>query len=41
VSHNHFARTDADAVIVQISGYGPTDTHYFEAADDPAARKKK
>jgi quercetin dioxygenase-like cupin family protein len=41
VSHNHFARTDADAVIVQISGFGPTDTHYFEAANDPAARKKK
>ena len=29
VTHNHFARTDADAVIVQISGYGPTDTHYL------------
>jgi quercetin dioxygenase-like cupin family protein len=40
VVHNHFARTDADAVVVQISGYGPTDTHYFDAANDPAARKK-
>src|SRR4030095_15284832 len=27
-SHNHFARTEKDPVIVQISGYGPTDTHY-------------
>jgi quercetin dioxygenase-like cupin family protein len=36
--HNHFARTDADPVIVQISGFGPTDTRYVEAADDPAAK---
>ena len=28
-ARNHFARTDKDAVIVQISGYGPTDTRYF------------
>jgi len=41
VSHNHFARTDTDAVIVEISGYGPTDTHYFEAANDPRAQEKK
>src|SRR5712692_4477136 len=41
VAHNHFARTDADAVIVQISGYGPTDTHYFEAVNDPKSREKK
>src|ERR1700676_2359408 len=40
VTHNHFARTDADAVIVQISGYGPTDTHYFDAVNDPSSRKK-
>ena len=32
---NHFARTDKDAVIVQISGYGPTDTRYFNPADEP------
>src|SRR5258707_12046387 len=31
IGHNHFARTDAEAVIVEISGYGPTDTHYFDA----------
>ena len=41
VEHNHFAQTDADAVIVEISGYGPTDTHYFEAANDPRSQKKK
>jgi hypothetical protein len=34
-AHNHFARTDNDAVIVQISGYGPTDTRYFNPADEP------
>jgi len=38
---NHFARTGADPVIVQISGYGPTDTRYFEAANDPRSRDKK
>ena len=38
---NHFARTDADPVIVQISGYGPTDTRYFDPANDPTSREKK
>jgi quercetin dioxygenase-like cupin family protein len=38
---NHFARTDAEAVIVEISGYGPTDTRYFDAANDPRSREKK
>jgi quercetin dioxygenase-like cupin family protein len=38
---NHFARTDADPVIVEICGYGPTDTRYFEAKNDPKAREKK
>jgi quercetin dioxygenase-like cupin family protein len=37
---NHFAQTDADAVIVEISGHGPTDTHYFEAANDPKSHRK-
>src|ERR1700730_14636176 len=32
---NHFARAENDAVVVEVSGYGPTDTHYFEAANDP------
>jgi quercetin dioxygenase-like cupin family protein len=39
--HNHFARTDADSVIVQISGYGPTDTRYFHAANEPKSQTKK
>ena len=34
-ARNHFAHTDKDAVIVQISGYGPTDTRYFTPADEP------
>ncbi len=38
---NHFARTDIDPVVVEISGYGPTDTRYFEATNDPKAREKK
>lgn len=38
---NHFARTDADTVIVEISGYGPSDTHYFEAKNDPKSPERK
>jgi len=38
---NHFARTENDAVIVEISGYGPTNTHYFDAANDPALQQNK
>jgi hypothetical protein len=38
---NHFAQTDSDSVIVEISGYGPTDTHYFEAKNDPKSRQSK
>jgi pimeloyl-ACP methyl ester carboxylesterase/quercetin dioxygenase-like cupin family protein len=34
---NHFARTDAEPVLVQISGFGPTDTRYFDPADTPKA----
>ncbi len=37
---NHFAQASDDAVIVQISGYGPTDTHYFDPANDPQSQKK-
>jgi pimeloyl-ACP methyl ester carboxylesterase len=32
---NHFARTGAEAVLVQISGFGPTDTHYVDPANTP------
>jgi hypothetical protein len=38
---NHFAQTDADSVIVEISGNGPTDTHYFEAKNDPKSGQRK
>jgi quercetin dioxygenase-like cupin family protein len=37
---NHFARTAEDSVVVHISGFGPTDTHYFNAADDPESQRK-
>jgi len=37
---NHFARTAEDPVVVQISGFGPTDTRYFNPADDPESSKK-
>jgi uncharacterized RmlC-like cupin family protein len=32
---NHFARTGAEPVLVQISGVGPTDTRYFDPANAP------
>ena len=35
---NHFARTDAEAVLVEISGFGPTDTHYVDPATAPKTR---
>jgi len=31
----HFARTGAEPVLVQISGIGPTDTHYVETPSEP------
>ena len=34
---NHFARTGAEAVLVEISGFGPTDTQYVNPADAPKA----
>jgi quercetin dioxygenase-like cupin family protein len=37
----HFARTDNEPVIVEISGYGPTDTRYFDPINDPTPRQKK
>jgi quercetin dioxygenase-like cupin family protein len=37
---NHFAQTDTDPVVVVVSGYGPTDTHYFDPMNDPKARQK-
>jgi quercetin dioxygenase-like cupin family protein len=38
---DHFARTEAEAVVVQVSGYGPTDTRYFDPKNDPKAAEKR
>jgi hypothetical protein len=35
----HFAQTGDEAVIVQITGYGPTSYVYENPADDPAHRR--
>lgn len=35
---SHFAQTGDAPVIVHLVGYGPTDTRYFDAANDPAKR---
>jgi quercetin dioxygenase-like cupin family protein len=35
----HFAQTEGTAAVVQISGYGPTDTHYFAAENDPRSHR--
>jgi hypothetical protein len=32
---NHFARTGAEPVLVQITGVGPTDTRYVNPSDTP------
>lgn len=34
----HFARTGPQPVVVHITGYGPTDTSYVKASDDPRRR---
>ena len=34
-AHNHFAQTQAEPVIVHIVGFGPTDTVYFDPANEP------
>lgn len=35
---NHFARSGDAPSIVEISGYGPTDTVYFDPANDPTKK---
>ena len=37
---NHFARADAEPVLVEISGVGPTDTRYFDPANTPKPPKR-
>jgi|SRR5579871_3867346 len=36
---DHFAQTTDTPVVVEISGYGPTDTVYFEPKNDPQKQK--
>jgi hypothetical protein len=36
---NHFARTDGSPAMVEIFGFGPTDTVYFDPAHDPASKR--
>lgn len=37
---NHFARTTDQPVVVHICGFGPTNTQYFDPANDPESRHK-
>jgi pimeloyl-ACP methyl ester carboxylesterase/uncharacterized RmlC-like cupin family protein len=34
-SRNHFAETGSEAVVVQITGFGPSSTEYVDATQDP------
>jgi uncharacterized RmlC-like cupin family protein len=34
-SRNHFAETGDEAVVVQITGFGPSSTEYVDATQDP------
>jgi pimeloyl-ACP methyl ester carboxylesterase len=34
----HFAQTGSEPVLVEISGFGPTDTHYVNPADEPKSK---
>ena len=38
-SEAHFAETDDEAVVVQITGFGPSSTDYVDPAQDPRRRK--
>lgn len=37
---NHFAMTRGEAVIVEITGYGPSGVTYVDPADDPGKKKQ-
>jgi pimeloyl-ACP methyl ester carboxylesterase/quercetin dioxygenase-like cupin family protein len=37
---NHFAETGDEAVVVQITGFGPSSTDYVDPAQDPRGRRK-
>src|ERR1700691_4983729 len=38
---NHFARTTDQPVVVHICAFGPTDTRYFDPANDPELSQRK
>ena len=38
---DHFARTTEQPVTVHICGFGPTNTHYFDPANDPDLHQKR
>ncbi len=38
---NHFAQTGDEPVLVEISGFGPTDTHYVNPADERKLKADK
>ena len=35
---NHFAMTNAEGVVIQITSYGPTGTTYVDPQNDPARK---
>jgi len=37
----HFAETGDEAVIVQITGFGPSSTDYVDPTQDPRRRKSE
>src|SRR6202035_828217 len=37
---NHFAETSDEAVVVQITGFGPSSTEYVDATQDPRNLRK-
>lgn len=37
----HFAQTGSEPVLVQISGFGPTDAHYVNPGEEPKPRAGK
>jgi uncharacterized RmlC-like cupin family protein len=39
-SRNHFAETGDEAVVVQITGFGPSSTEYVDATQDPRKTRK-
>ncbi len=39
-SRNHFAETGDEAVVVQITGFGPSSTEYVDATKDPRRQEK-